>query len=262
MKSAAYATPFTTDIAITGEISFATGYALVTGNATQSGGFSVAQGGVATTSTFADTTVSGLNPLLGTLTDFGDGFGNNVSATASAQDSHFGIGNDITLNISNSSLTDTYKITFKIDFSNSVDSGGADAFVHSVYDIRNPSNTEVFFTELITDTVNGNTKNGVSDVTLGGLVEDIGISFFDVVIDPGQSLTYIGAYTLWNNSGVYSRTGSASADFSAFLSVDAITNLTNPPITVPEPSTMLLFGVGLFGVFVLRQRKQRKTQGD
>jgi hypothetical protein len=249
----AHAIPFTTDLFITADTSFDTGYASVSGGATQSGNFSVKVGGVSSISTFSGTTVSGANPLSGTLTDFGDGVGSSVQAGAFAGGDLFGMGNNTNLNLKNVSTTDTYKVTFKVAFANMVNASGADAYVHSEFDVRDPGNVELFFTDVTSDTVFGNQKNGVPGGP-GGIVSDTGNFFFDVTIDPSQLLTYTSMSTLFNNSGVYSSTGNASADFSAFLSVDSVTDLTRQPPAVPEPGTMALLCVGLFGIVVTRRR--------
>ncbi len=191
MEGVANATAFTTDISITGKISFAssppdlTSYAVADPGVSQAGSFFVKQGGATTTSTFTGTTPSGSNPLLATLTDFGDGFGNTVQSSTTTINSHFGIGDDITMVISNNSASDTYTVTFAVDFSNIVDSRGSDAYVRSEYTVENPTPAEVFFSDLTTDTLYGNKINsGTTNGVLGGQVSDIGASTFDVTLPP------------------------------------------------------------------------------
>lgn len=146
--TSAQAVSFTTDLTITGQVEFDTGFAFADGTVTQTGSFSTTAGGTSTFSTFNGTSVTGVNPLSGTLTDFNDGFGIMAdvdSAFNSTTDSKFAIGLDIGIDVQNISLTDTYKVTFKVDFSNAVDSSGADAYTDSEFLVDDPGG-EVFFT--------------------------------------------------------------------------------------------------------------------
>jgi hypothetical protein len=243
------ATPFTADLSITGEVEFDTGFALADGNVTQTGDFSTTEAGVSTSSTFDGTTVTGANPLLGILTDFGDGFGMSADVDAGFY-SEFGIGIDIGIDVMNTSATDTWKVTFKVgssDFNNEVDADGVDAFADSGFTVDVDS-SEVFFTEVLSDTLFGDVLNGVDLGTFGELVSDSGEAFFDVQLAPGATALIEGAWTM--EGGVFDP-GTATVDFSAFLSVDSVENLTQ----VPEPGTLLLLATGLGGLAVIRRRR-------
>ena len=94
----AQAVPFTTDLIIAGDISFDTVDSFTTGSAVQSGNFSTKEVGIPTSSTFSGASVtSGANPLLGTLTDIGDGFGMDATAIVSSPDEFF-LGIDFAIN--------------------------------------------------------------------------------------------------------------------------------------------------------------------
>lgn len=85
---------YTTNLAITGQVDFDNEVAFTDGNVTQSASFSITTGGTTTTSTYNGTAVSRADPLSGTLTDIGDGFGITGVAQASFE-SEFEIGIDI-----------------------------------------------------------------------------------------------------------------------------------------------------------------------
>ena len=72
---------------------------------------------------------------MGTLTDTGDGFGiTGIAAGSGAtDDAEFGIGIDLAMTITNSSLTDIFQVTVGTDFSNMVFSAGTDAYVDSEF---------------------------------------------------------------------------------------------------------------------------------
>jgi len=260
---AAEAVPFSTDLVISGNTDFDEGFAAGT-TGTQTGSFSVKQGAADTTSTYSGDTVTGSDPLMGTLTDIGDGFG--ITAMASAEiDEEILLGLDTTIDLQNTSGTDTYKVTFKVTFNNNVNTTGDDAYSFSALTVNDDTPTELFFTDVRSDTVTGNeagdTNTGFgSTMNIGGMESSSGMYFFDVTLAPGATAQLVGALTI--EGGVFADPGTATANFSSFLSVDAVMNLTNPeppqPV-IPEPSTLLLFGTGLGALALYRQRFHKKT---
>src|SRR3569833_3154405 len=72
----ALAVPIDPNISISGSASFdTTNSGAPTGDATQGGTLTSIIGGATTTTTISGTTVTGANPLAGSVTDIGDGFG-------------------------------------------------------------------------------------------------------------------------------------------------------------------------------------------
>jgi hypothetical protein len=204
-------------------------------------------GGLSTGSTFNGTTVSGTNPISGMLTDPGDGFG--ISADVDAlTDSEFAIGIDIVIDITNYSAAIPYELTFDVNYANKVNSAGLDALAESELTIDDPSG-EVFFTQVVSDTLLGNEIGGVETGGFGGIVEDNGTSSFKIIVDPLATLT-IESY-LTQYGGAFDIDSAAAINFSSFISVQDVA-------AVPIPGTLLLFCSGLAGLAAIRrQRKLR-----
>ena len=105
----ASATPFDSNIVISGSAEFdSTGSpSAPTGNATQSGTLTRIIGGTPTTTTLNGTVVTGADPLTGSLTDFGDGFGIAFNASGSSTGGTSAINDlfgDFSLSITNNSI--------------------------------------------------------------------------------------------------------------------------------------------------------------
>ena len=247
--SVAHAIPFTTDLSISGSTVFDDAFSF--GNT--SGDFSVVSGGGATTSTYSGSSVTGANPLAGTLTDINDGFG--FTGTASATDDTFGIGFDTALSIFNSSATDVYEVVFKLSYSNMVNATGGDAVADSELTLGcNGGFDDLFFSDLVSDTVNGNVDNGNDTGTYGGLLSASSDDFFTFLLNPSDLLNLDMVWTLEDFSGDYAG-GFAEAELSAFLSIDSVTLQGGGPTPVPLPATFFLVGLGL--ILLPLQRRLR-----
>lgn len=237
----ANATQFVSDLSIFGNVSFDTAFTDLypADNVAQSGNFYVRQGGIDSTSTFSGKAVTGANPQVGFLSDFGDGFGitANVSSTYA---SSFGLGNNIVVNLANTSSTTSYIIKFTVDFLNSLNVAGDNSYAHSNYYIRDASNNDIFYTDVTRDTVFGDMDFNLPD------------NFFDVLLMPNATTQLKGYWTL--DGGVFTDPGTANVDFRAFLSIQDVTS-SQPP-AIPEPSTIVLLGTGLAALGLLRRRSR------
>lgn len=252
----ASATPFDSNIVISGSAEFdSTGSpSAPTGNATQSGTLTRIMGGATTITTLSGDTVTGADPLSGLLTDLNDGFGIAFNASGSSNgataeiDELFG---DYLFTITNNSLIDTFIVNLKLAFDNRVDASGADAFAQSEISLDNvTSPAEIFFSDLSSDTLNGNEKYVFPSSTnvasgSGGALSDIGSLILSFTLAPGAVVNLgDGSFELNVDGGVFAP-GSFSAAVSTLLTVDSVVKQQAPPPTVPEPETLLMLGLGL-----------------
>ncbi len=252
--SVSHAVPFTPDISITGSTDFDGGFlfAETTPGTLVNGSFHVIEAGAITDVLYDEFGVLGPNPLPGTLTDIGDGFGFAGRAQADF-DSSFGIGIDTALSLGNSSATDTYEVIFELAFSNHVIAEGGGAYSDSELTV-DIGLLEVFFSDLISDSFYGNEQGGIFTGGFGGPLDESSLGFLlpTITLTPGDSETLDLS---WTAMGGTFPDLFAEVDLSTFLSVASVTNVTRPTNDIPEPGTFFLLGAGLLGLPLLRKAR-------
>lgn len=243
------ATLIASDLTITGNVEFDTLLsASATGNASQNADMSLVIGGATSNTSIANVTPTGANPLGGVLTDYGDGVGVSAigSSTAGAISAIPDFIFDLGFSLSNSSATDSYQVFFELAFSNFVDAEGSDAFIDAEINLFNSLLAEMFFSDLTSDTVFGDQKNGTALATSGATLTDSGTFLFDITLAAGASDSFSAVLKM--DGGAFDNSSLFNARTNAFISVIGADNLTGgpqPPSQVPEPSVFLLFIVAI-----------------
>ena len=252
------ATPIPLDLVIEGEVEFDEVFAddSTFGAVTQLGAFSVTEGEATTMATYIDATVAGTNPLLGTLTHTGDGMA-VINSSIATDDGEFGVGFDLFMSLLNTSLTDTYLVTLEIIYDNFVNADGDDAYADSEYWIETLSDGEIFFTDLISDTVNGDEVAGDLTGGFGDPLADVLSTTFDILLDPNGGYEEVFAI-LTLEGGAFPDVSTAEAIFSASIRIVGVENLTNPDPVVPEPSALAIWSLlGMVGIaFGVKRRRK------
>lgn len=243
----AKASLITSDLNITGNVEFDIGTPgdplNATGNASQTAIMTFMQGLGTTQTTINNVTPTATNPLGGNLTDYGDGIG--VDANSFSR----GVGEvpdfifDLGFSLMNSSATDTYQVFFALAFSNALNADGLDAFIDSEINLYNSASTEIFFSDLTSDTL----------VAGGPALSESGTFFFDLTLSAGGTDSFSAVLKM--DGKAYDNSSLFDARSNVFISVISATNLTNtlPPSQVPEPSTVMLFIVAI-ALFQLKRR--------
>lgn len=229
------------DLSITTSLTFDEEFAATSGSASQSGIMDTVSGVGQISTSFTGTTVTGPNPLNGNVTEIGPAFGFDASASA-PENSGFGMGIDMQVNLQNNSATEAYTVTFKIDYVNAAMASGPDAYSESEFTLEEAFGDELFFTYVASDTLYGNYP---VETEFGGTVIDIDSFFFNVTINPLDSIGLVGNWTL---EGETTDGSVATADISVLLSVH-----TAP---VPLPPAFILLGSGILGILTMRNRKR------
>ncbi len=227
-----------------------------TGNATHTGSLVQTIGGASTTTTINDTTItSGSNPLSGTLTDIGDGWAIHSNINGSFSDIAGTATNDANIydlffSLQNLSATDSITVTISLDFDNHVNASGSDAFSASEIQLFDGNGIELFFSDLLSDTIFGNQSNGVDTGTFGGALNDSGLYQHVLTLNPGDLLDFHIYHLI--EGGAFVAGSSYSASLDAVVSFDAAIR-TNPPNPIPEPGILALIGIGLLGILFGRR---------
>ena len=200
----------------------------------------------------AITNINGLsadaaNPRLGQLIEMGDGFGASydVSTVAGGDSGDFIF--DFAFQLANTSLTDSFLVSFAVNYSNTVDADGTDSFIDSELSLLDTSLAEFFASDLTSDTFFGDEVNGVGQATSGALISRNGIFNFDVMLAANAIDSFSGVLKV--DGGNFGVDSSIRSQASAFISVVGVRNITEPPNEVPEPSSLLLFLLAVFGLF-------------
>jgi hypothetical protein len=236
------------------------------GSASQRADINAIFGGNSLLTTVNDVTPVGTNPLGGILTDFGDGVGVDalVSSTSldvgEAPDFIFDLG----FSLMNSSVTDTYQIFFALAFSTFADADGpgtydadsTDVYVDAEVNLFDNLLSEMFASDSTSDFRFGDEVNGVGQITSGATLSDSGTFLFDITLAAGAVNNFSALVKM--DGAAFSSDAFFNGRSSAFISVLSADNLTavQPPLPVPEPSTLMLF----LGVAVLWQVKQVKRR--
>jgi len=246
----AHAVLFSSDISISGSVVYDSTNSSGTGT-TQSGQIISIIGEAATTRDITGTSIVGTNPLAGTLTDIGDGFGSTFIMNGDQNGDAGNLFSDFAFNITNNSATDQFLVSFSLNFVNTANADGTDSFADSQFSLRNDTtSSEIFFSDLTSDVFFGDKENGVSLASFGASLLDGGVIILDFLLNPLASIDLSAINEL--KGGVFDNTSSFDGQLTTVLTVASVTNLTNPgnSVAVSEPSTLLLFALGMFGLLM------------
>ncbi|MCG7499823.1 hypothetical protein MHO82_23425 [Vibrio sp. Of7-15] len=235
------------DLLIHGSVEFDTGSSFIDGGATHSTTMDSVIGGAAgPMTTVTGLTPVGPNPVGGMFTHLGDSVSTSVELFGDADDAGE-VFFDYGIDLENTSGSSFFDVFFEIEVSNSVDAD-IDAFADSLIALFDASAIEIFFSDLLSDTLFGDEKNGAVLGTSGDLVTDISTFGFGFTLAPGEILTF-GSHVAGKGEGF------AGGAFS-LLSDSSITLVDAHAVIVPEPSGFMLF---LSSLLILRVSLKKKN---
>ena len=232
-------------LAITGSVEFDTASVIFLPGTTHSSTMSAVSGGATTNSTVNGSTVAGSNPLNGTLTMINDGFGVTTAATSVfatiTGNRQYELPFDINVTVDNNSLTDTFEVVFRSAIRQAVAASGADSFAEAEFNLGKAADqNDLFFSEIISDTFFGDEVDGVDQGTAGAPQSADKQQSLTFNVSPGQSLSLRVAFDV--TGGALVDPGSTSVDATTLLSLERVTNLTQPtPVPLPAvPPTRIV----------------------
>ncbi|WP_446811689.1 PEP-CTERM sorting domain-containing protein [Methylomonas sp. 2BW1-5-20] len=235
-------------------------------NATQTGSLTSIIAGSTSTTTLNGSTVTGPDPLSGTLSQIGDGFGISLNASGTSGTEPSGISplfGDYTFSIENKSAMDSFIVSLQFQFSHQVEATDTlpandnGEFAQSLIAFYKADGTELAFSKVISDTVFGNEKRIPSDPNTnigsgkGGPLSDVGTLLLSFLLNPGDLISFGDSNPDLRISGG-ADSGRFSISASSLITVDSVTKQTNN--TVPEPETLWLLAIGLVSVLTSKRR--------
>lgn len=248
--SVAQAVPFDPGLSVSGSVTLDTGFTV-----NGSGTLDATVGGSSHNLAYPGTV--SINVAPGGISDINDGIGFTGQAYETASDlgpGEFAIGIDSIMSLVNTTVSSIFDVTFKLSYSNLVEAGGPDAFSDSELTLgSNGGFDDIFFSDLISDTLNGNEIGGNPAAGFGGELSEAGDLFFSFTLNPSDILDLEMVLTL---EGGEFADGFAKADILAFLSIDQVDVRST---AVPLPGTFVLVGLGL--ILLPLQRRMRATMG-
>jgi MYXO-CTERM domain-containing protein len=260
----AWAVPISADLSLSGSVQFdITDSDPAEGGASQSATLNLTSGGSASSSSVDSAlAVTGSNPLSGNFTETGDGVGmvlanSGTGGTLSDPVGSANFGGDYSISLTNNSATDSYDVVLRIAYNHSVDADGSDAYAagEMVFDEAPIDLTELFFSDLVSDTFFGDEVGGSLTGTYGDPQGETGSLLLTFSLNPSTSLILVGTQDL--EGGSFASDSSYSGLLDVFISVDSVTNTTRPPSpTIPIPGVLPLLGLGLL-VLGLRRNDRR-----
>lgn len=235
-------------------------------NATQSGTLTSIIAGATATTTLSGSTITGPDPRSGTLSQIGDGFGINLSASGTGGTEPSSISplfGDYTFSIENKSAVDSFVVNLQFQYSHQVeaidtrelpDNG---EFAQSQIAFYKADGNELVFSKVVSDTLFGNEKfipsspNTDIGSGVGGALSDVGTLLLSFLLNPGDLISFGDSNPDLKIFGG-ADSGRFSINASSLITVDSVTKQTNN--TVPEPETLWLLAIGLISVLTSKRR--------
>lgn len=251
----ALAVPFDPDLTVSGNVTFNAGFFQSTPVVTLDGALTQRSGTVDGSAVFDQDLTPLPSNLIGPITDFGDGFGGNALTTTQFEQATAGqqFAFDIVLDLTNDRAGDQLTVTLQIDFANEVNADGTDAFANSNFAVT-AGGSEVFSTDLASDTLNGDEIEGNDQGSFGAaLSQGPDTVFVDVIIPALTTVQVLANYTFFGGAAIDISSASTS-DFSAFISVAQIDGEGLPSTNVPTGGLPISLAI-IALLTILRRRR-------